>query len=409
MKKQVLLLIPAALLALTACDNQGSQPSGSEGPHFPSVDEIIEALQTNSFTLDVKDDYYDQGTNEKDTIRYRFLKDGLRLEYQSYDESARPGDEYITEHFYDVTDPREVIEYYQFNSFWLTHDLEEYEDIEAYTIIQETFEMIVRPEAGVQVEWQIGDGVIEGNVVVDADTAHITIQLNEVFFSELKIERVINDKNVPFCWDTTLTITKYGQTEVTFPATPAQDLYNKLEDVHTAVLALNSYTLHGYVTVGVEPGITVLGDVTYEVMMLENGEVYKETNGQNVSYFIHEETPDGDIYEEYDVNSVTPVWVDIDEETFFDEVRMALLAKDFEEYPTVEDLAIDLIGIEEASDTKLAFSLLKGNGIHEQIEVVLNNNVPTTMKNILEDNEVLVTVDYTISAVNSTSFEYPNR
>ena len=37
MKKQVLLLIPAALLALTACDNKSTQPSGSEGPHFPTL------------------------------------------------------------------------------------------------------------------------------------------------------------------------------------------------------------------------------------------------------------------------------------------------------------------------------------------------------------------------------------
>ena len=129
MKKSILLLVPIALLALTACDNSSSGGS-IVNPTFASPEEIFAALADSSFTVDVKDDYYDQGDPEKDTIKCRYLKDHTKLEYQTFEENGRPGNEYTTAYYYELaTEPLDIIEYYRYNTFWLTHKIGSFNNI----------------------------------------------------------------------------------------------------------------------------------------------------------------------------------------------------------------------------------------------------------------------------------------
>ena len=260
MKKLTLLLIPA-LLAISACQGGGSsvepsssgapssepsssvEPSSSEEPlPIPTMEELILAYETNTFTLDLSRLSYDGDALTYDAY-VEIQKDGEKVAYLEREVDEQGEYHYVPLAYGENVD-YEMYSYYQYEEHWLVKKGFVEGTETAQDVLSGIYSIFNDVEVGDEFEWTHDEeaAIYFGVKVEHGFRFECTIQLCPGFFSGI-IYKSIDVNNEDDYTINTFAVANYCSTVVTLPETPVSYIFDSLNSMAASMRYVDSFTL----------------------------------------------------------------------------------------------------------------------------------------------------------------------
>lgn len=439
MKKIGLLLLPA-LLITTACKTTSTSVTSSGGDvsstsdsssvepiRFATPQEALRFLKEESYTFNIKSDYYGDDTEGKESNRLRLRREGLIVEGSELVEDDE-GTHFEPVCYLDSTNEDAEQSYYLENGFWLRKDgvskqVDQF--LDHLTVAENMLGDVVEPEI---VEWSYDEekGIYHGDTTTSDTHAEFFIQMSPVFFDEIKI--FTTSVAGSFHADVTITVKDAGSTVVELPETPVIDICNKIDALVTNYRQLPNFTLETLEYLALN-GVPKMNDsIKFEIMTdhqeTDSGHVdsyeIKRTFKDEVLYidgtFINGQFSSAYIYDSEDEK-----WDEVTSEVFEGYTDEIFFFEDFS-IMTPEFLAGVLYEIKEVGNTRIKFVISNPDAdiqnYHPEATLEFSNNDIVTLYNLFFDGTVIVdgteydysiNQNFSVTKVGETSFDHPTH